>query len=323
MPATYDRFAAKRPSFIANTLLLAAFMGLYLLSGQVLLLLLGGGADASALFTPDSARRLLPAILISQGVAQLLLLALPVFLLVSIHTGNRNPVSAANLAFLGIGEVPDSRALFLAVAGIFLLQPSLHTISSCEQLYLWPSLGQAGAEVIRQQEQMDAFIRELATAGSFSGFPAVVIVLALVPAFCEELLFRGYIQKNYTKSVSPRNAVFLTGFAFAFFHLSPANLLPLALLGWFIGYIYARSGNLAVSAFVHFANNLAALFVLFLIGNDASVNGAHPEQVVYSVWWWVLVALSMVLFILVVRRFSFICSTNDAGHTDGIQRNAE
>ncbi|NTU98235.1 MAG: CPBP family intramembrane metalloprotease [Chlorobiaceae bacterium] len=315
MLTTYDPFAGKRPSFIINTIILAVMMVLYLLSGQVLLFLLGkSGVDTAAIFTPESVRTMFPEILFSQGTAQLLLLALPVLFLAAFHTRTGNPFSGESLAFLGIGEVPDSRALFLAVAGIFLLQPLLHTITSLEELYLWPALGKAGAEVVRQQQQMDAFIKELARVRDLPGFFAVLLVLALLPAFCEELLFRGYIQKNYTRSVSPGNAVVLTGFAFAFFHLSPANLLPLALLGWFIGYIYAVSGNLAVSVFVHFVNNLAALLVLLFTGSNASVGVPHPERVVYSPWWWLLVVVSMVLFTLVVRRFSGICSASGAEH---------
>lgn len=317
MLSTYDRFAGNRPSFIVNTLLLVLLMVLYLLSGQLLLFFLGrSGSDAAALFTPESAQRMFPAILISQGTGQLLLLAMPVLLLASVHTGKRNPFSGGNLEFLGIGEVPDSRVVFLAVAGIFLLQPLIHTISSCEELFLWPLLGEAGAEVVRQQEQMDAFIRALATVRSLPGFLAVVVVLALVPALCEELLFRGYIQKNYASSVSPRNAVVLTGLVFAFFHMSLANLLPLALLGWFIGYIYARSGNLAVSAFVHFMNNLAALLVLYLVDSGASQEVSHPERVLYSLWWWIVVAVSLMLFTMVVRRFSVICARNEAASQD-------
>lgn len=313
MLSTYDRFAGNRPSFIVNTLLLVLLMVLYMLSGQLLLFFLGGsGSDAAALFTPESAQRMFPAILISQGGGQLLLLAMPVLLLASMHTGTRNPFSGENLAFLGIGKVPDSREVFLAVAGIFLLQPLIHTISSCEELYLWPLLGEAGVAIVRKQEQMDAFIRALVTVRSVPGVLAVVVVLALVPALSEELLFRGYIQKNYANSVSPRNAVLLTGLVFAFFHMSLANLLPLALLGWFIGYIYARSGNLAVSAFVHFMNNLAALLVLYFMDSGASHEVSHPERVVYSTGWWILVAVSMMLFTMVVRRFSVICASNDA-----------
>ena len=76
MLPTFDRFADRRPSFIVNTLLLAVLMLLYLLSGAVLLLFLGGkGSDVSELFTPESVRSLSGVILLSQGGAQLLLLA--------------------------------------------------------------------------------------------------------------------------------------------------------------------------------------------------------------------------------------------------------
>ncbi|NTW83843.1 MAG: CPBP family intramembrane metalloprotease [Chlorobiaceae bacterium] len=312
MLPNFDRFAGRRPSFIVNTLLLAVLMVLYLLSGAVLLLFLGGqGSDVSELFTPESVRRLSGVILLSQGGAQLLLLAFPVLILAALHTRSRNPFSRESLAFLGIADVPDIRVLLLATAGIFLLQPLIFTITSFEQLYLWPALGRAGEEVLRQQQQMDMFIKSIATVNSLTGFAAVLLVFALVPALSEELLFRGYIQKNYTRSMSPRNAVALTGLVFAFFHMSPANLLSLALLGWFIGYIYARSGNLAVSAFAHFSNNFGALLVLFFTESSGAVTVEHPERAIYSIWWWLLVAVSMMLFILAVRGFSIMCQAKE------------
>ncbi len=93
-------------------------------------------------------------------------------------------------------------------------------------------------------------------------------MLALVPAVSEELLFRGYVQGNYAASMRPLYAVLLTGTMFAFFHMSAANLVPLALLGYYIGYIYSRSGNLAVPMSVHFVNNLSALLLLALGGGS-------------------------------------------------------
>ena len=99
-------------------------------------------------------------------------------------------------------------------------------------------------------------------------------------------------------------SVFLTGFVFAFFHLSAANLLPLALLGWYIGYIYSKTGNIAVPFFVHLANNLAALLLLLFSGRCDVMLGSHPEYLVNTPLWWFFVAGSSFLFVKVFLHFS-------------------
>ncbi|MFZ4525914.1 MAG: type II CAAX prenyl endopeptidase Rce1 family protein [Chlorobium sp.] len=303
-----DHFAAKRPSFLANTLFLTGIMVLYPLAGAVLFSLVGGGHQAgSALLHP--VRGMLPLLRMVQSVGQILVLALPVLLLAAWHTGKKNPFSPESLAFLGVRRSVDFGSVVFAVSGIFLLQPLLYTVTTLQDLYLWPSLGTAGGEVVRQRDVMDSFIKELALVRTVPEFLSVALVFAVTPAVCEELFFRGYIQQNYTRSMSAGGAVLLTGFVFAFFHLSAANLLPLALLGWYIGYIYSATGNIVVSFFVHLMNNLAALLLLLFAGDGDFGMTSRPESLVNTPLWWLVVAGSLFLFVMVVLRFSAVLSS--------------
>jgi len=297
-----DSVAVRRPSFLFTTLFLLGVMVLYPVAGELLFSLAGGAS------LPEGAGIgvMLGELRAVQAAGQLLVLALPVLVLAAWHV-RRRLLSRAIFGFLGVGGRVDFRLVGLAVAGVFMLQPLLYTIAGLQNLFLWPALGEAGAEVVRQRVVMDAFLSELAYAGSLQEFLVVAGVLALVPAVSEELLFRGYVQGNYAASMRSSAAVLLTGTMFAFFHLSAANLVPLALLGWYIGYIYIKSGNLAVPVSVHFVNNFAALLLLAL-GGGAAAMGPEPEILLGMVWWWVAVPLSLLLFMLVMRRFSSIAS---------------
>ncbi len=298
-----DLFAARRLSFLANTFFLIGVMVLYPLAGAVLFALINGGGEAGASLLHIE-RSMLPSIRLIQAVGQIVVLGLPVLLLAGWHTGRKNPFSVESLAFLGIRRDFNIGAAALAVVGIFLLQPLLYTITSLQDLYLWRALGAAGSEVVRQREMMESFIGELALASTVPEFLMVTFVLAVVPAVCEELLFRGYIQQNYSRSMGPGGAVLLTGCVFAFFHLSAANLVPLALLGWYIGYIYSKTGNLAVPFCVHFVNNFAALLLLLVTEQGGRVRELKPEFLLGAVWWWMIVVVSVVLLLMVIRRFS-------------------
>ncbi len=298
-----DPFAARRPKFIANTLFLIAVMLLYPLAGGLLFLLVSGGSlDPFSLL--HLYKGMLPSIRLIQAVGQIFLLALPVVVMAGWHTRHDHAFLPGSLPFLGIGKRVDIGLVALAVGGIFLLQPLLYTITAFQDYALWPALGSAGKEVIRQRDLMEAFIRELALVRSVPEFFFVAFVLALTPAVCEELLFRGYIQQNYTRSMSSGSAVLLTGSIFAFFHLSAANLLPLALLGWYIGYIYAGSGNLAIPFVAHFSNNMAALLLFFFTERTHLDGAIESKAVLGSPWWWLVVAGSLWLFAVVIRRFA-------------------
>jgi len=300
-----DPFAAKRPSFAFNTLLLLALMLLYPLVGAALFSLVAGELQLNELLSnPNS--RLVPMLRTIQSLGQIVVLALPVLLLAAWHTRSKQPFSRNTLAFLGIRPHLDLGTAALAVAGIFLLQPLLYTITSLQDSYLWPSLGEAGAEVVRQRKAMEGLITALAHVGSISEFFQVAFVLAVTPALCEELLFRGYIQQNYTRSMSSGNAVFWTGCVFAFFHLSAANLIPLALLGWYIGYIYSRTGNLAIPVVAHLMNNLAALLALMLGYDQDTASASQVHAFVVTPLWWLLVFVCLLLFVMVVRRFAAV-----------------
>jgi uncharacterized protein len=303
-----DLYASRRPSFFANTLFLIGIMVLYPIAGALLFSLVDGGLQpGSALLHPE--RSMLPLLRMIQSVGQILVLALPVLLLAGWHTGKKNPFSPESRAFLGIRRRIDFGAVAFAVSGIFLLQPLLYTVTALQDLYLWPSFGTAGAEVIRQRDVMESFIKELALVRTVPEFLSVAFVLAFTPAVCEELFFRAYIQQNYSCSMSAGGAVFLTGFVFAFFHLSAANFLPLALLGCYIGYIYSKTGNIGVAIVVHLTNNLAALLLLLFAEDGESVMISHPESLVNTPWWWFVVAGSLFLFVMVILRFSAALSS--------------
>jgi uncharacterized protein len=312
-----DQFTARRPSFFANTLFLIGIMVLYPLAGVLLFSVVGSGSE-EAFSLAHINRGMLPAIRLIQASGQILVLALPVLLLSAWHTGRKNPFSRESFAFLGIGHRVDFGTAALAVGGIFLLQPLLYTITALQDIYLWPALGAAGKEVVHQRELMDSFIKELALVRTVPEFLSVAFVLAFTPAVCEELLFRGYIQQNYTRSMPAGSAVLLTGFIFAIFHMSAANLLPLALLGWYIGYIYSGTGNLVISFIVHLTNNLAALLLLFFTEESRSAGAIESASLLYLPWWWLVVAGSLFLFVMVLRRL-FVASASGDGD---VQANA-
>jgi len=93
-----------------------------------------------------------------------------------------------------------------------------------------------------------------------------IIVIALLAAVGEELLFRGAMQNvflEWTKNVHV--AVWVTAILFSAFHMQFYGFLPRMLLGVVLGYLYIWSGSLWLPILFHFLNNGLAVLFAYLI----------------------------------------------------------
>lgn len=92
-----------------------------------------------------------------------------------------------------------------------------------------------------------------------------LLLLAAVPAACEEVFFRGYVQRRLEVGGSAATAVVFSGLAFGLYHLRPSHLLPLSVVGVYLAYAVWRTGRLRPAIAAHFAYN-AVLIVLAWVG---------------------------------------------------------
>lgn len=86
-----------------------------------------------------------------------------------------------------------------------------------------------------------------------------LVVLALVPAICEETLVRGAIARGLAARFGPIAAVLLSSAYFALLHLSWARALPTFVLGAASAAIVLRTGSLLPAVIIHALHNAAAL----------------------------------------------------------------
>ena len=93
----------------------------------------------------------------------------------------------------------------------------------------------------------------------------VVLLIGLVIGPCEELVWRGAIQRALTAQLGPVRGLFITTVLYATVHLSSGNpLLLLAALvcGLFWGVLFQRTGSLALVVISHTAWDLAVYVLL-------------------------------------------------------------
>ena len=129
-------------------------------------------------------------------------------------------------------------------------------------------------------------------------FAVNVFMIALLPAICEELFFRGVVQRiAYQVFDNFHAAILFAAAIFAAIHVEFFSFLPLFALGILLGYLYYYSGSLLLPMAFHFINNaftVTAIYIMVLKNQDVSLDGSSYP--------WYMMALSVIFF---VSTFSF------------------
>ncbi|HHW21942.1 MAG TPA: CPBP family intramembrane metalloprotease [Clostridiaceae bacterium] len=84
--------------------------------------------------------------------------------------------------------------------------------------------------------------------------PIAILLVAVLPAVCEELLFRGMIQKGLEK-LGAGWSVFLSGILFGLFHFDFQRLAAQTIIGILSAYVVYRTGSIFNGMILHFMNN--------------------------------------------------------------------
>ena len=103
------------------------------------------------------------------------------------------------------------------------------------------------------------------------------LIIAIIPAIGEELIFRGIFQHQLFKwTKNAWFAILFSAACFSLFHMQLEGFLPRFLLGALLGYVFYISRNLWVAIFVHFVNN-AFMIAAFYVSPD-SISGNSSDE---------------------------------------------
>ncbi|NLI89999.1 MAG: CPBP family intramembrane metalloprotease [Epulopiscium sp.] len=119
-----------------------------------------------------------------------------------------------------------------------------------------------------------------------------LIVIAVFPAICEEVLFRGYLFSAASEGGNFKRGIIISSLMFGAMHLYPIKILPTAILGACFAYITYKSSSIFIGMFLHFINNALAVMVLY-----------YPDGKIGNglIWFedkiWLIIAIGIVTFI--------------------------
>jgi uncharacterized protein len=197
-------------------------------------------------------------------IGQICFLLLPTLLLARLFATRLNKVFQF--------RVPGLRESTLALIALFSLQRVFEAYMFFQDMIPLPELLRDFIEPIKKL--FEELTKVLVRADSPVELIAVILVIAVVPAIVEELLFRGLIQKIFERMMSPIVSAILAGTIFGLYHLNLSDVVPLIGLGVFFGLLRYRSQSLWLPISAHFFNNLMAVLAFYYGLNEENLLSA-------------------------------------------------
>jgi len=86
-------------------------------------------------------------------------------------------------------------------------------------------------------------------------FLIAIIIIGIIPAFTEELFFRGLILDGLKNNYSKKTAIFISSFLFGLIHLNPWQFCGAFIIGLISAWICIETNSILLSIYMHFFNN--------------------------------------------------------------------
>nr|WP_295930041.1 type II CAAX endopeptidase family protein [uncultured Dyadobacter sp.] len=116
-----------------------------------------------------------------------------------------------------------------------------------------------------KEDQLSVMTAFLTSYKDFGQLLIALFVVTLLPAFGEEVLFRGVIQTKLLQQLNNVHvAIWLAAAIFSAIHFQFYGFLPRMMLGALFGYLYYWTGSLWVAVLAHFVNNGFVLVMMYL-----------------------------------------------------------
>lgn len=170
------------------------------------------------------------------------------------------------LAVTGLLSAPRFGLLLLLIPIMVSAAPFIMAMLELNQQMKLPAALSWLEQYLRYNEQrQEEILKQLLHMQSHFDFALNLLMIALVPAVCEEFFFRGCLQP--VLAAMYRNvhlAVIISAVIFSLIHFQFYGFLPRMILGIILGYLFAWSNNLWYSVAAHLLNNGAQVVLLYL-----------------------------------------------------------
>jgi uncharacterized protein len=168
--------------------------------------------------------------------------------------------------YLRLSNMPGLQVIILSSLMVFAVLPLVHWSAMINEMMHFPDWLKGVETWMKQSEESaEGITKAFLNVNTVAGLLVNLLMIAILPAIGEELLFRGVLQKllhQWFKNV--HWAILVTAVLFSALHLQFYGFLPRTILGVMFGYLFVITKSLWVPILAHFFNNAAAVFAAFL-----------------------------------------------------------
>lgn len=201
-------------------------------------------------------------------------------------------------------KIPKANTLFIVILIMLASTPAMGFINELNQQMHLPNFLKGVENWMRKMED-DGMVTTIAILkmNNISGFLINLTVIAVVPAICEEFIFRGGLQRTFLRVFkNPHVAIWTSAIIFSTIHFQFFGFFPRLLLGAAFGYIYFWTGSIWYAVIAHFLNNgFAVAMAYYFQKNNLPIN--QDENMAVS-WYVYLISaiLTIALFWLLKKK---------------------
>jgi uncharacterized protein len=197
-------------------------------------------------------------ILILQDIAIFIIPSLIILRLLKPETAERMPEM----------QLPELKEVGLVIILAFCLFPVTGFTGEINSaMHLPESLSGVEQWMIRQEDKADGLLNLLIVSNTFPAMLLNLLMIAILPAVGEELIFRGVFQTIFCKLFrSGHLAIWFAALLFSTIHFQFFGFIPRLILGLVFGYLFYWSGTLWLPVISHFVNNAFPVILAYIQG---------------------------------------------------------
>lgn len=288
---------AKLVFFIGIIIIALLFSSLV---GILVLLILHGPEGLSAIADTSSYSNasVVNELKIIQIINQLFGLLLPAILFLLLTDKNVRKYFTGNKSYL-------SGLLVLSAIFMLVSQPAIGWLGELNERMVLPESFSGLEQWLKDSEAKNTLLTDaFLSTTSFTGLAVNILMIAILPALAEEIVFRGAVQPVMTSLLRNKHAgVIIAAVVFAAIHMQFYGFLPRFALGLAFGYLFLWSSNLWLPISAHFVNNLLSVLAEFFYRRGYTTTNAEDLGNTGSIYLTIIsFAVSAFLLAVIFKR---------------------
>ncbi len=200
-------------------------------------------------------------------------------------------------------SMPNPKRLLVLAMAIMLFSIPLLEISIIVNLKMQLPEFLSNLEIwMKEKEsQMEKLTYMLISTTQYSDLAINIVMMAVLPAIGEELIFRGALQNIVWRWLkNPHIAIWVVAIIFSAIHVQFYGFLPRMLMGALFGYLYYWGKSIWLPILAHFVNNAYVTIYVFILLKQGKtieeVNETSPSH-------WVIYLISIIVTTIIIHYF--------------------